>query len=53
MRTSVEMIEKYNASYIKTTLDVAAIDVRKGTPRSQRHSQGYLEAHGTTHYCCS
>jgi len=28
-RTSVEMIEKYYASHIKTSLDAAAINVRK------------------------
>ncbi len=28
-RTSVEMIEKYYASHIKTSLDASAINVRK------------------------
>ena len=28
-RTSVEMIEKYYASHIKTSLDAAAINIRK------------------------
>jgi len=31
-RTSVEMIEKYYASHIKTRLDAAAINVRRGRP---------------------
>ncbi|MDQ2763632.1 MAG: site-specific integrase, partial [Pseudomonadota bacterium] len=31
-RTSVEMIENYYASHIKTTLDAAAINVRKPKP---------------------
>jgi integrase len=31
-RTSVEMIEKYYASHIKTRLDAAAINVRRGKP---------------------
>ncbi len=33
-RTSVEMIEKYYASHIKTTLDAAAINVRRVKPKS-------------------
>ncbi|MGL1190176.1 hypothetical protein ACSTLK_24030, partial [Vibrio parahaemolyticus] len=33
-RTSVEMIEKYYASHIKTSLDAAAINVRR--PKVQR-----------------
>lgn len=40
-RTSVEMIEKYYAVHLKTTLDAAAINVRRQRPqqppRSQRH----------------
>jgi hypothetical protein len=35
-RTSVEMIEKFYASHIKTTLDAAAINVRKGTISRER-----------------
>lgn len=35
-RTSVEMIEKYYASHIKTMLDASAINVRKGTIRRER-----------------
>ncbi len=31
-RTSVEMIEKYYASHIKTSLDAAAINVRRPRP---------------------
>ncbi|MCK4946701.1 MAG: site-specific integrase [Alphaproteobacteria bacterium] len=37
-RTSVEMIEKYYAAHIKTTLDASAINVRKSRPfPSQEH----------------
>ena len=32
-RTSVEMIENYYASHIKTNLDASAINVRKGRPK--------------------
>ena len=32
-RTSVEMIEKYYATHIKTTLDAAAINVRRPRPK--------------------
>jgi integrase len=42
-RTSVEMIEKYYASHIKTTLDAAAINVRKGTIRRSRQGREVLE----------
>lgn len=35
-RTSVDMIEKYYASHIKTSLDAAAINVRKVKPPKQR-----------------
>lgn len=31
-RSSVEMIEKYYASHIKTSLDAAAINVRRAKP---------------------
>ncbi len=31
-RTSVEMIEKYYATHIKTSLDAAAINIRRGAP---------------------
>ena len=34
-RTSVEMIEKYYASHIKTSLDAAAINVRRARPWSE------------------
>jgi integrase len=34
-RTSVEMIEKYYASHIKTRLDAAAINVRRSKPAKQ------------------
>jgi integrase len=37
-RTSVDMIEKYYASHIKTSLDAAAINVRrKKKPQSRVH----------------
>ena len=32
-RTSVEMIEKYYAAHIKTSIDAAAINVRKSKPK--------------------
>ena len=35
-RTSVEMIEKFYAAHIKTMLDAAAINVRKGTIQRER-----------------
>lgn len=35
-RTSVEMIEKYYASHISTTLDAAAINVRKAKPSKNK-----------------
>ena len=35
-RTSVEMIEKYYASHIKTSLDAAAINVRRPQTRRER-----------------
>jgi hypothetical protein len=35
-RTSVEMIQKYYASHIKTTLDAAAINVRPARPPKQQ-----------------
>ena len=41
-RTSVEMIEKYYASHIKTSLDAAAINVRK--PRRRKSSKMIAEA---------
>ena len=34
-RTSVEMIEKYYASHIKTRLNAAAINVRKQQPAAE------------------
>jgi integrase len=42
-RTSVEMIEKYYASHIKTTLDATAINVRKGTIRRSQKGREVLE----------
>jgi integrase len=38
-RTSVEMIEKFYASHIKTTLDAAAINVRKVRPNPKGGAQ--------------
>jgi integrase len=38
-RTSVEMIEKFYAAHIKTTLDASAINVRKGTIQQERKSR--------------
>jgi len=35
-RTSVEMIEKYYAAHLKTTLDAAAINVRRVRPQRRR-----------------
>jgi hypothetical protein len=35
-RTSVEMIEKYYASHIKTSLDTAAINIRKQKAGKQK-----------------
>jgi integrase len=43
-RTSVEMIEKFYASHIKTTLDATAINVRKGTIRQERRRREQPEA---------
>jgi integrase len=37
-RTSVEMIEKFYAAHIKTTLDASAINVRKGTIARERRN---------------
>jgi hypothetical protein len=38
-RTSVEMIETFYAAHIKTMLDAAAINVRKGTIRREREAR--------------
>jgi integrase len=38
-RTSVEMIEKFYASHIKTTLDAASINVMRGTIKRDRKSR--------------
>lgn len=38
-RTSVEMIEKFYASHIKTTLNAAAINVERGTIRGEREDR--------------
>ncbi|MBR0968513.1 site-specific integrase [Bradyrhizobium diazoefficiens] len=41
-RTSVEMIEKFYAAHIKTTLDAAAINVRKGVIARERKTRESL-----------
>jgi integrase len=38
-RTSVEMIEKYYASHIATSLDAAAINVRRAKPKKSKEKQ--------------
>ncbi len=38
-RPSVEMVEKYYASHIKTSLDAAAINVRRARPRRDESAQ--------------
>ena len=38
-RTSVEMIEKYYASHIKNSLDVAAINIRKKKPGKKKETE--------------
>ncbi|WP_263349977.1 site-specific integrase [Acidicapsa acidisoli] len=43
-RTSVEMIEKYYASHIKTSLDAAAINIRKKKPLKKAGSESRQEA---------
>jgi hypothetical protein len=37
-RTSVEMIEKYYASHIKTQLDAAAINIVRAKPKRKKSS---------------
>jgi integrase len=39
-RTSVEMIEKYYASHLKTTIDASAVNVRKARIRKVSESEG-------------
>jgi hypothetical protein len=41
-RPNVEMIEKYHASRLKTSLDTAAINVRK--PRKAKHTENTSRA---------
>jgi integrase len=43
-RTSVEMIEKFYAAHIKTTLDAAAINVRKGVIGRERKARQMQDA---------
>ena len=43
-RTSVEMIEKYYASHIKTSLDAAAINIRKKKPLKKAGGEPRQEA---------
>jgi integrase len=42
-RTSVEMIEKFYASHIKTTISAASVNVRRGTIRRSREARDVLE----------
>jgi integrase len=42
-RTSVEMIEKYYASHLKTTLDASAINVRKSKPKKKTKKPAQLD----------
>ena len=44
-RTSVEMIEKYYASHIKTQLDAAAINIMRPKPK-KKHEAKPTEAAG-------
>ena len=37
-RTSVEMIEKYYASHIKTQLDAAAINIMRPRPKKKKNN---------------
>jgi hypothetical protein len=43
-RTSVEMIEKFYAAHIKTMLDAAAINVRRGTISRERRARKAQDA---------
>ena len=45
-RTSVEMIEKYYASHIKTSLDAAAINIRKKKPAKKAEKRAEPEQEG-------
>jgi integrase len=47
-RTSVEMIERFYAAHIKTTLDAAAINVLKPRSPSRREGRGNPRAASTT-----
>jgi len=38
-RTSVEMIEKYYASHLKTSIDAAAVNVRRPRPRPKKEGR--------------
>jgi hypothetical protein len=42
-RTSVEMIEKYDAAHIKNMLDASAINVRRGIIQRERKSREVVE----------
>ena len=46
-RTSVEMIEKYYASHIKTNLDAAAINVMRPNPKSEAKTKQPKTSDGT------
>jgi hypothetical protein len=53
-RTSVEMIEKFHASHIKTTLDAAAINVHKARPAKKGEAQTgrpLVDVDACTFYC--
>jgi len=47
-RTSVEMIEKFYAAHIKTTLDAAAINVRRPKASRRQHQPGQSGARSTS-----
>jgi len=42
-RTSVEMIEKYYAAYIKTNLDAAAINIMRSKPKKISKNQPRIQ----------
>jgi hypothetical protein len=48
-RTSVEMIEKYYASHIKTSLDAAAINIMRPKPKMKPKPTGKPSGENTQH----
>jgi hypothetical protein len=42
-RTSVEMIEKFYAAHIKTTLDASAINVRRATANKKQSRNNHAD----------